>query len=250
MATSGSVYGNTTGSGYWKIRMDWSVDNSPATYATVTVNVYRYAVKKDTSGYDARKDTTTIYINGSGASGTPTWNHANSQGQVRWLWGWSSNVSKTHSQWEASVSASDYHPSGTMAGTSSASGTATIYAKASYAVSYNSNGGTGTINNATKWYGENLTLSDGTGLTKENHTLVGWNTAADGSGTHYDLGGTYSGNAALTLYAEWQLNAVTVYTKINGQIREGIFNVRLNDEIIVPHLGYVKVDDVWRLITG
>ena len=250
MATSGSANGNTTGSGYWRIRMDWSVNNSPGDYATVSVDVYRYAVKKDTSGYDARKDTTTITIDGVSGSGTPTWNHANSQGQVRWLWGWSRNVSKTHAQREVGVSASDYHPSGTMKGTSSTSGTATIYAKASYAVSYNANGGEGTISNNTKWYGEALTLSDGTGFTWNNHTLVGWNTAADGSGTHYDLSESYTGNAALTLYAEWVLSAITVYTKINGEICKGIFDIKLDDEIIVPHLGYVKVDDEWQLITG
>lgn len=125
----------------------------------------------------------------------------------------------------------------------------TIPAKASYTVSYNANGGTGTISNQTKWYGENLTLSNGAGFTRINYTLKGWNTKADGTGTHYNLGATYTGNAALPLYAEWELNTVKGYTKVNGSIKQGIYYAKVNDNIIVPYIGYVKVNGVWKQIT-
>lgn len=85
--------------------------------------------------------------------------------------------------------------------------TITIPALASYAISYNANGGTGTISNQTKWYGKNLTLAS-SGFTRENYTLAGWN-AGSTSGTAYNLGATYSANAATTMYARWTLN----YTK-------------------------------------
>jgi len=88
-----------------------------------------------------------------------------------------------------------------------ASTTVAIPALASYVIAYNANDGSGTISNQTKWYGKNLTLAS-SGFTRTNYTLVGWN-AGSTSGTAYNLGATYSANAATTMYARWTLN----YTK-------------------------------------
>ncbi|WP_459925270.1 choice-of-anchor U domain-containing protein, partial [Desulfatiferula olefinivorans] len=67
-----------------------------------------------------------------------------------------------------------------------------------------------------KTYNVSLTLAANTGsLARTGHTFAGWNTATDGTGTHYESGGTYTGNAALTLYAEW--TAIPHYmAKTNG----------------------------------
>lgn len=120
----------------------------------------------------------------------------------------------------------------------------TIPPKTNYAVTYYPNGGTGSITD-TKWHDEDLTLSDGTGITRDHYTLVGWNTAADGSGTHYDLEEVYTGNVALDLYAEWELNAVLIKTKIDGEWLEGVVHIKHNSEWIIPHAGYVKIDGEW-----
>ena len=70
----------------------------------------------------------------------------------------------------------------------------------SYTVTYNANGGSGTIANST---GTDITLSDGTGFTApENYSFAGWNTANDGSGTSYAAGQT-NVNADLDLFATW-----------------------------------------------
>ena len=70
----------------------------------------------------------------------------------------------------------------------------------SYTVTYNANGGSGTIANST---GTNITLSDGTGFTAPaNYSFAGWNTANDGSGTSYAAGQT-NVNADLDLFATW-----------------------------------------------
>ena len=79
-----------------------------------------------------------------------------------------------------------------------------------WTVSYNNNGGTGTIANQTKTYGKALTLSNGSGFSKTGHTLKSWNTNSAGTGTTYNLGASYTGNAALPLYAVWQINTWTV----------------------------------------
>jgi uncharacterized repeat protein (TIGR02543 family) len=74
-------------------------------------------------------------------------------------------------------------------------------------VTYDANGAdSGTAPAAqTKTQGVDLTLAANTGnLAKTGHTFAGWNTAADGSGTDYAKGATYTADAALTLYAKWE----------------------------------------------
>lgn len=85
----------------------------------------------------------------------------------------------------------------------------TIPALESYAVSFNANGGNGAPANQTKYYGVNLTLTSAV-PTLEGYTFKGWATspsdAADPAGkTIYAAGGTYQSNAAITLYAVWEL---------------------------------------------
>ena len=79
-----------------------------------------------------------------------------------------------------------------------------VSSSTSYTVTYNNNGGTGTIANST---GSNITLSDGTGFTApSNYTFAGWNTANDGSGTSYAASQTGI-NANLDLFATWTQSA-------------------------------------------
>ncbi|MBM3308510.1 MAG: InlB B-repeat-containing protein, partial [Candidatus Eisenbacteria bacterium] len=88
-----------------------------------------------------------------------------------------------------------------------------------YAVTYNGNGSTGgsAPSSQTKVHDVPLTLRTNTGsLVKTGSTFTGWNTQADGLGTHYDAGGTYTANAAVTMYAEWTLNTWPVTYDANG----------------------------------
>ncbi len=77
---------------------------------------------------------------------------------------------------------------------------------ASYTVTYSANGAdSGTAPaSQNKTEGVNLTLASNTGsLGKTGFEFAGWNTAADGSGTDYAEGATYTTDAALSLYAKW-----------------------------------------------
>lgn len=86
----------------------------------------------------------------------------------------------------------------------------TLYARWSqnFTISYAGNTSeSGTVPVAQTYYagGPRLTVATNTGnLRKAGYTLIGWNTAANGSGTSYALGGTnatFSSNT--TLYAQW-----------------------------------------------
>nr|WP_231126463.1 Ig-like domain-containing protein [Motilibacter aurantiacus] len=75
---------------------------------------------------------------------------------------------------------------------------------ATYAVTYDANGGTGTTpTTSTFSAGGSTTVAGGAALSRAGYSFQGWNTAADGSGTSYAAGATYSTNANVTLYARW-----------------------------------------------
>ena len=68
-------------------------------------------------------------------------------------------------------------------------------------ITFDANGGTGTMANQTlPDYGGTLNSN---AFTRTNYNFIGWNTAADGSGTPYADGDTYTG-ASTTLYAQWE----------------------------------------------
>ncbi len=108
------------------------------------------------------------------------------------------------------------------AGNSSKAVYENILAADTYTVSYNVNGGTGSIASQTKTHDTNLTLTTtkptgksftvtynangGTVSTSSktvSQTFTNWNTDANGSGTAYNAGATYSANASVTLYAQY-----------------------------------------------
>lgn len=106
----------------------------------------------------------------------------------------------------ASGTGTNYNPSQAYTGNSAL----TLYAiwqPYTYTVSYNANGGSGSVASQTKTYDVPLTLASG-GFARSLHTLTGWNTQADGLGTPYALGGTYSAEANVTLYAVWHLDYI------------------------------------------
>lgn len=80
-----------------------------------------------------------------------------------------------------------------------------------YTLSYNANGGSGSMSSQTVTEGQAAKLKTNT-FTKAGYYFTGWNTRADGSGTSYSDGAyaTFYGNT--TLYAQWQKYADPVIT--------------------------------------
>ena len=83
-----------------------------------------------------------------------------------------------------------------------------IWKANTYSVNYNANGGTGAPAKQTKTYGVALTLSS-TKPTRTNYTFKGWGISATATTVTYTSGAKYTANAAVTLYAIWELS----YTK-------------------------------------
>ncbi|MEN9604299.1 MAG: hypothetical protein RL545_988, partial [Actinomycetota bacterium] len=80
--------------------------------------------------------------------------------------------------------------------------------QANYTITYNGNNNfSGTVPAVTTGNGS-VTLRGNTGtLARSGYTLTGWNTQADGQGTHYALSDSYNLTADVTLYAEWTADA-------------------------------------------
>ena len=74
-----------------------------------------------------------------------------------------------------------------------------------YSVTYNANGGTGTMTDPNSPYtsGSTVTVMSNTFTAPSDMTFSGWNTAANGSGTSYAPGDHFSISANTTLYAQW-----------------------------------------------
>ena len=124
------------------------------------------------------------------------------------------DITRTHSAQTINVSIKVVNRSSYMDGTSTASSTVTIPARASYSVSYNANGGTGAPSAQTKWHDETLTLST-TKPTRSGYSFQGWATSSGGS-VAYAAGGSYTANSGTTLYAVWAASSWTVAYNANG----------------------------------
>jgi LPXTG-motif cell wall-anchored protein/uncharacterized repeat protein (TIGR02543 family) len=79
-------------------------------------------------------------------------------------------------------------------------------------VTFDANGGAGTMSQQSANGSASLTANT---FTKEGHSFAGWNTSANGSGTSYADGATYTFNGSETLYAMWKSNAVAVSGSAN-----------------------------------
>ena len=83
----------------------------------------------------------------------------------------------------------------------SVSTTMTAQWRVAYTIEYDANGGSGTIADSVE--GLAFNLSSGSGFSRSGFSFDGWNTVADGSGTDYAPGASFTPSANLTLYAKW-----------------------------------------------
>ncbi|MFO0744004.1 MAG: InlB B-repeat-containing protein [Candidatus Paceibacterota bacterium] len=82
-----------------------------------------------------------------------------------------------------------------------------------YTVSFNVNGGNGSIASQSVTAGNSFTFPSGSSLTYTGYTFQSWNTSADGTGTSYNAGSTFVPTGNITFFAIWQKNA-PVYTAV------------------------------------
>ena len=90
-----------------------------------------------------------------------------------------------------------------------------------YSIHYEANGASGEMDDQDFTYDDAGQALSANSFTREGYTFVGWNTAADGSGTGYDDGQqtpnvTATDGATVTLYAQWAAGVRVTYIDADG----------------------------------
>lgn len=218
MATT--VYGGTV-KGYWQTYLTYTLNNSYSnTQASIAwaYGIHWVAQIKgdgDTNGNYMTEYDRPTYVSCTGqttqnkyptAKLTKTWYN---NGNRNYQYGSGTfYINKKTSSQSVTLTASITHSTSmtTYSGTSSKSVSLTISALPSYTISFNANAGGDTVSNMpsskTKYYGVNITLPSNV-PTRNYWEFGGWNTNSGGTGTLYQPGATYTGNATATLYAKW-----------------------------------------------
>lgn len=70
-------------------------------------------------------------------------------------------------------------------------------------LTFNDNGGVGSVTSVIDPSGISIDLPSGTGLSFSGYTFAGWNTEANGSGTEYAAGQSLEAASSETFYAQW-----------------------------------------------
>lgn len=214
----GSVSISTTSdSGGWSTTNQKRIASYSYEYTRGTSAVTRYLYAKlaniDRVGGTMYASTTfsvpklasyTVAYNANGGSGAPS-------SQTKW-YGKTLTLSKTKPTrtgysfqgWATSSSGSVAYAAGASYTANSAVTLYAVWKANTYTVTYNANGGSGAPSNQTKTYGTALTLSS-TKPTRANYNFKGWGTSASATTVAYAAGASYTKNAAITLYAIWEL---------------------------------------------
>ncbi len=206
----------------------------------------QYAYISGTRSLSYNKNTTdTVTSLPSNTSGTDPWD------------GWVTTVS-SNTPTRDGHTFNGYNTAANGSGTDYAAGASitltsdvTLYAKwtaNTYSVTYDGNGNTGgsVPDSQTKTHGVSLTLrTNVNSLTKTNYSFSGWNTNAAGTGTDYASGGTYTGNANLTLYAKWTSTATAPGAPTSPSMGASTVTKELSTSLV--RLTNTSKDQYWDL---
>ena len=216
-APSNTKWGSIVG-GYGRIGISITLTNTSNTQTLRHVEIWFW------SKYSVSDSSNTFYYDDDSSSATTSKGSVSISTTVSSGSGWSTSnqvkIKEYDFTFNRKTSAFSRNVSAKLAGINRVGGTMTctnsytIPAKPSYTVSYNANGGSGAPGKQTKWYGTTLTLSSGK-PTRTGYTFKGWATSSSGS-VAYASGASYTANAAVTLYAVWQINTYTVSYNSNG----------------------------------
>lgn len=166
--------------------------------------IYKGTLSASGSISVAAKSSYSVKYNANGGSGAPS-------SQTKW-YGTTLKLSSTKPTrtgysfqgWATSASGSVVYSAGANYTANAAVTLYAVWKANTYTVSYDANGGTGAPANQTKTYGVSLTLSS-TIPTRTNYNFLGWGTSAASTTVSYAAGAAYTTNAAITLYAIWEI---------------------------------------------
>ena len=241
-ATGGNIWSgqNDLNKGYYDASGTWHSEKSGAvtksleyttSYQTIWSGSVTFNSYRKTSATTARFSTLSISIpalqsynitySASGASGVPSTTIKYYGVTCNIATGTPAKTGYTFVNWKA-TNGTYYLPGASYTANAATTMTAQWTAN-KYTVSYNANGGTGTVASQTKTYDTALNFQSGSTLSRKEtvngiireYTLLKWNTNPDGSGTSYNLSSAIPNiTSNLKVYAIWRLDYF--YPKISN----------------------------------
>jgi uncharacterized repeat protein (TIGR02543 family) len=138
-----------------------------------------------------------------------------------------------------------YNPGGVIAAVSANVSLYAIWAeKPSYAVAFDANGGSGSMDSASVLEGSSLAVP-ANAFTRTGYSFARWNTKADGTGVNYSAGETIAAvGANLTLFAIWTPKAVYTVSFDHTQGTGSMDPVQVfaGDSYIAPACAFSRAD--------
>ena len=108
------------------------------------------------------------------------------------------------------------------------------YAKWNCEVTFDANGGNGTMASQTVTAGKPVALNAMSGMTwADGYAFTGWNTKADGSGQFYGDGALVTFDEPTTLYAQWSNAAAVIGTTEYDSLSAAINEARSGDTVVI-----------------
>lgn len=186
-----------------------TVTRTSATQYTVKINASwetYYSGAKTNYGMTASSGNSNATLNSFGTSSS------SGSGSFTGTYSISGNGSATKT---ITVTFKNFNTDNGNSATKTVSFSVSVPAWTSYTIKYNANGGSGAPSSQTKWKDQALTLST-TKPTRTGYSFLGWSTSSTATTATYSAGGSYTTNAAATLYAVWKANTYTVSFNANG----------------------------------
>ena len=174
-------------------------------YAQYTASqTYKSQISGSKKIATAPTKTYTITYNANGGSGAPGKQTKTYGKTLKLSTTKPTRTGYTFQGWGTSASGSVVYAAGANYTANASDTLYAIWKANTYTVTYNANGGSGAPSNQTKTYGVTLKLSTAK-PTRTNYNFLGWGTSAASTTVAYAPGANYTGNAAITLYAIWEL---------------------------------------------
>ena len=189
---------------HWHSWLTVEVVDEGDTYATLR---FRGGPQAESWGFDITSGITTTlrWTNDGGAhSGSGGLHSATGQSGWSTLADYTDTFEKHHDARTIDASAKTVNASGWRNGTSTASGSIQIGARAHHTWSFDANGGSGAPGSVTKWVGERGYMPTQAPTRGVGWKFAGWSTDKSAASATYSAGGECTDDSDLTFYAVWE----------------------------------------------
>jgi hypothetical protein len=189
---------------HWRSWLTIEVVGEGDTYATIR---FRGGPQAESWGFDiASGITTTLRWTNDGGAHSGSGGLHSATGQSGWstLADCTDTFEKHHDARTISASAETVNASGWRNGTSTASGSVQIGARAHHTWNFDANGGSGAPGPVTKWVGEHGYMPTQAPTRGVGWKFAGWSTDKSAASATYSAGGECTDDSDLTFYAVWE----------------------------------------------